>query len=79
MAFQHLFDGVTSVRSRLGAQQIHKSWGTLKVKLNEHTRVTTVLPQNDTYCILLKQNRDLKPLQRQIFQAMGLKLERNTQ
>ncbi len=73
------FHVVHLIRSTLGAKQIHKNWGTLKVKLNQHMRVTTVLPQNKTHCILLKQDRDLKPFQRQIFQAMGLKLGRNTQ
>ena len=81
----HLFVSILAyhaahlIRSRLGAQRIHKNWGTLKVTFNEHTRVTTVLPQNDTDCILLKRDRDLRPLQRQIFRAMGLKLGRNTQ
>ena len=73
------FHVVHLVRSKLGAKQIHKSWATLKVKLNEHLRVTSVLPQNKTHAILLKQDQDLKPFQRQIFQAMGLKLGRNTQ
>ena len=73
------FHAVHLIRSKLGAKQVHKSWGTLKVKLNEHMRVTTVLPQNKTHCILLKQDQDLKPFQRQIFQILGLPLGNNTQ
>ncbi len=72
------FHAVHLIRSKLGAKQIHKSWGTLKTKLNEHRRVTTVLPQNKTHCILLKQDQDLKPFQRQIFQIMELPLGNNT-
>ena len=73
------FHTVHLIRAKLGEKQIHKSWATLKVKLNEHMQVTTVLPQNKTHCILLKQDRDLKPFQRQIFQIMGLPLGRYTQ
>ena len=50
------FHVVHLVRSKLGAIQIHKSWATLKVKLNEHQRVTTVFPQNKTHAIPLKQD-----------------------
>ena len=73
------FHVVHLIRTKLGKKQIHKSWATLKVKLNEHMRVTTVLPQNKTHCILLEQDRDLKPFQRQIFQIMGLSPGRHTQ
>ena|GEM_PF-1985138 len=73
------FHVVHLIRSKLGAKQIHKNWATLKVKLSEHLRVTTVVSQNKTHGILLKQDQDLKPFQRQIFKAMGLKPEQNTQ
>ncbi len=73
------FHTVHLIRAKLAEKQIHKSWATLKVKLNEHMRVTTVLPQNKTHCIVLEQDRDLKPFQRQIFQIMGLPLGRYTQ
>ena len=66
------FHTVHLIRSQLRTHQIHHSWGTLKVKLNHQNRVTTVLPQNKTHCILLKQDADLKPFQRKVFQAMGL-------
>ena len=39
------FHAVHLIRSKLGAKQVHKSWGTLKGTLNENMRVTTVLPQ----------------------------------
>ena len=67
------------IRRKVKAKHIHNSWGTLKVRLNEHMRVTTVLPQNKTHCILLKQDQDLQPFQRQIFEAMGMKLGNHTQ
>jgi len=65
------------IRCKLRAQGVFHSWGRLKVSLNHQTRITTVLPQNKTHCILLKQDVKLKPLQRKIFQAMGLKLGKN--
>ena len=65
------------IRRKVKAKHIHNSGGTLKVRLNEHMHVTTVLPQNKTHCILLKQ--DLQPFQRQIFEAMGLKQGNHTQ
>jgi len=67
------------IRRKLRVHEIHSSWGTLKVRLNHQTRVTTVLPQNKTHCILLKQDANLKPFQRKVFQAMGLKLGKNAQ
>ena len=65
------------IRSKLRIHEIHESWGTLKVRLNHQTRVTTMLPQNKTHCILLKQDANLKPFQRKVFKAMGLKLGKN--
>ena len=67
------------IRSKLGDHQIHSSWGTIKVKLNHQNRVAAVLPQNETYCILLKQDAKLKPFAQKVFQAMGLRLGRNVQ
>ncbi len=57
------------IRSKLRIHGIHSSWGTLKVSLNHQTRITTVLPQNKTRCIL--QDVNLKPFQRKVFKAMG--------
>ncbi len=57
------------IRSKLRIHGIHSSWGTLKVSLNHQTRITTVLPQNKTHCIL--QDVNLKPFQRKVFKAMG--------
>ncbi len=71
------FHMVHLIRSKLHIHEIHDSWGTLKVRLNHQTRVTTVLPQNKTHCILLKQDANLKPFQRKVFKAMGLKLGKN--
>ncbi len=65
------------IRSKLRIHGIHSSWGTLKVSLNHQTRITTVLPQNKTHCILLKQDVNLKPFQRKVFKAMGVKLGKN--
>ncbi len=67
------------IRSQLRTHQIHRSWGTLKVALNHQNRVTTVLPQNKTHCILLKQDADLKPFQRKVFQALELNIGNYTQ
>ena len=41
-------------------------------------RVTTVLSQNKTHYILLKQDQDLKPFRRRIFQVIELPLGNNT-
>ncbi|MCY4170726.1 MAG: IS1634 family transposase [Bacteroidetes bacterium] len=65
------------IRSKLRIHGIHESWGTLKVSLNHQIRITTVLPQNKTHCILLKQDANLKPFQRKVFKAMGIKLGKN--
>ncbi len=67
------FHAAHLIRSRLRTVDIHSSWGTLKVKLNQMHRVTTVLPQNATHCTLLKKDQDLKPFHRKVFRAMGLK------
>ena len=67
------------IRCKLRTHHIYSSWGTLKVNLNHQHRVTTVLPQNKTHCILLKQDAKLKPFQREIFQAMGLKMGKYAQ
>ncbi len=67
------------IRSQLRIHQIHRSWATLKVTLNHQNRVTTVLPQNKTHCILLKQDADLKPFQRKVFQALELNTGNYTQ
>jgi len=40
-------------------------------------RVTTVLPQNKTHCILIKQDANLRPFQQKVFQVIGLKLGKN--
>jgi len=72
------FHAAHLVRSKLSAKKIYNSWGTLKVKLNQRHRITTVLPQNDTHCILLKKDADLTPFQREIFGAMDLKLSNYT-
>ncbi len=65
------------IRSKLRIHGIHESWGTLKVRLNHQTRITTMLPQNRAHCILLKQDANLKPFQRKVFKAMGMKLGKN--
>ncbi len=67
------------IRSKLRDHQIHSSWGSIKVKLNHQNRVTTILPQNEIYCILLKQDAKLKPFAQKVFKAMGLRLGRNVQ
>ena len=80
----HLFQSILAfhaahlIRSRLRTSNIHSSWGTLKVKLNQMHRVTTVLPQNATHCTLLKKDEDLKPFQRAVFRGMGLKISTYT-
>lgn len=80
----HLFLSVLAyhtahlIRSRLQAHGIHSSWATIKVRLNHQHRITTVLPQNKTHGIVLKQDATLKPFQRNVFKAMGLKLGKNT-
>jgi len=67
------------IRSKLRSHQIYNSWGTIKVRLNHQNRVTTILPQNKTHCILLKQDAKLKPFPQKVFKAMGLRLGRNVQ
>ncbi len=67
------------IRSKLRAHQIHSSWGTIKVRLNHQGRVTTILPQNKTHGILLKQDARLKPFAQNVFKAMGLRMGRNVQ
>ncbi len=62
------------IRSKLRDHQIYSSWGTIKV--NHQNRVTTVLLQNEIYCILLKQDAKLKPFAQKVFKAMGLRLGR---
>ncbi len=65
------------IRSKLRAHQIHSSWGTIKVRLNHQNRVTTILPQNKTHGILLKQDARLKPFAQNVFKAMGLRMGKN--
>ena len=72
------FHVVHFIRTKLGRKQVTESWGTLKVRLNEHTRVTTVLPENESHCLLFHQDRDLKPFQRKLFQIMGIPLDNHT-
>ncbi len=67
------------IRSKLRAHQIYNSWGTIKVRLNHQNRVTTILPQNETHCILLKQDARLKPFAQNVFKAIGLRMGRNVQ
>ncbi|MYE63481.1 MAG: hypothetical protein F4X29_09325 [Rhodothermaceae bacterium] len=67
------------IRSKLRTRQIYNSWGTIKVRLNHQRRVTTLLPQNKTHGILLKQDARLTPFARNVFKAMGIRLGRNVQ
>ncbi len=67
------FHAAHLVRSRLKTGDIHSSWGTLTVKLNQMHRVTTVLSQDATHCTLLKKDEDHKPFHCKVFRAMGLK------
>ncbi len=59
------------IRSKLREKGLHSSWGTLKVRLNHRTRVTTALPQSATHCVLLNKDMNLKPFLRKVYQAMG--------
>ncbi|MDE2645934.1 MAG: IS1634 family transposase [Bacteroidota bacterium] len=81
----HLFLSVLAfhtahlIRWKLRARQIHSNWAAIKVQLNHQHRITTILPQNKTHCIELKQDATLKPFPREVFKSMELKLGKNTE
>ena len=63
------------VRVKLKQEGIHKSWDTIRTKLNRIKRITSRIPKSRTRYLIMNVDEELTPFLERIFLCLGLKYD----
>ncbi len=69
---------VQTLRAQLKKQDIHDSWQTVRAKMENQQRVTVVLKQEDGSTLHLRKATRAEPLQKEIYEALGISSQPGT-